>query len=266
MTEEAREPLFGQYWAAKKAVVAYGLSEDFEDEPSVVATPNIPTSCTANATVGQPFNTYVKAVSQDYPSFIRVTADSGNTYIFVGHKKVPVKLSRILSATFVTSGVTVTLIASSRPGSMATQQSPTTEDEIVEDIIWRVGTTLSVEYRAKLTARLTELQAAVQEEEPDGQGVTAKSLQHFTELLKAYPKLKYPTISVTPERNIYASWKAGPDQLFSIHFLPDGNVRFVIFRPNDKHPSEAIRLSGAATLDVVMNIVEPHGVLNWATE
>ena len=151
-------------------------------------------------------------------------------------------------------------------GSMGTQQPPTIEDESVEEIIWRVGTTLSVQYRAKLTSRLSELQKAVQEEELDGRGISAKSLQHFLKLLKAYPTLRCPAVSVTPDRNIYASWKSGSDRVFSIHFLPDGKVRFVIFCPNEKHSGETIRLSGAATLDVVMSVVEPHGVLNWATE
>ena len=168
--------------------------------------------------------------------------------------------------TLITSNVAVTLTTSGQGGSMATQQPPTTEDETVEEIIWGVGTTLSVGYRAKLAARLTELHRAVQEEEPDGRGIIAKSLQHFIELLKAYPGLKCPTLSVTPDRNIYASWRAGSDRVFSVHFLPDGNVRFVIFSPNDKHPGETIRLSGAATVDILMSIVEPHKVQNWVCE
>jgi hypothetical protein len=107
---------------------------------------------------------------------------------------------------------------------------------------------------------------AVQDEELDGRGITARSLQYFTELLNAYPTLRCPAVSVTPDRNIYASWKSGTDRVFSIHFLPDGNVRFVIFCPNDKHSGETIRLSGAATVDVVISIAAPHGVLNWASE
>jgi len=166
----------------------------------------------------------------------------------------------------VLSETLVTPFTFRRGGSMATQQPPTSEDESVEEIIWRVGTTLAVTYRTRLVSRLSELQKAVQEEELDGRGISAKSLQHFIELLKAYPALRCPSISATPDQNIYASWKAGSDRVFSIHFLPDGNVRFVIFCPNDKHSGESIRLSGAATLDVVMTVAEPHGVLTWASE
>ena len=147
-----------------------------------------------------------------------------------------------------------------------TQQPPTTDDESVEEIIWRVGTALSVPYRKRLVSRLSELQKAVQEEELDGRGISVKSLQHFIELLESYPALRCPAISATPERNIYVSWKSGSDRLFSIHFLPDGKVRFVIFFPNDKHSGRTIRLSGLATIDTIISVATPHGVLSWAAE
>ena len=106
----------------------------------------------------------------------------------------------------------------------------------------------------------------MQEEELDGRGITTRSLEHFIALLKAYPALRCPAISATPERNIYASWKSGSDRVFSIHFSPDGKVRFVIFFPNDKHPGQTIRLSGLATVDTIISVATPHSVLNWATE
>lgn len=167
---------------------------------------------------------------------------------------------------FVMSGTLVTPFTFRHGGSMATQQPPTTEDESVEEIIWRVGTTLAVPYRTRLVSRLRALQIAVQEEELDGRGITVRSLHHFIELLKAYPALRCPAISATPERNIYATWKSGSDRVFSIHLLPDGKVRFVIFFPNDKHPGQTIRLSGLATVDTIISVATPHGVLNWATE
>jgi hypothetical protein len=266
MTEEAQEQLFGQYWAAKKAVAAYGLSEDFEDEPHITTAPISSASWSANTIVERASGGYDQAVSDDYPRFIHVKAGAGRTYIFLRYARDSVKPLGIPPATLVTSGAAVTLSASGQDGSMATQQSPTTEDESVEQIIWRVGTTLSVRYRAKLTARLTELQRAVQEEEPDGRGIAVKSLQWFVEFLKAHPALRCPSITVTPERNIYASWKSGPSYVFSIHFLPDGKVRFVIFCPNDKHREELIRLSGTATADIIMSIATPHGVLGWVSD
>lgn len=151
-------------------------------------------------------------------------------------------------------------------GSMATQQPPVADEQSAEEIIWRLRIVLPVQYRARLASRLRELQKAVQGEELDSGGIAVGSLRNFVELLKAHPALRCPAVSVTPDRNIYASWKSGADRVFSIHFLPDGKVRFVIFRPNDKHPGQAIRLSGTATVDVIIGVAAPHGVLAWASE
>ena len=264
MTGEAQEEFFAQYWAAKKAVAAYGLSKDFEDEPSIATTPSSSASWATNVPVERWSDVYNQAVSLDYPHFIHLKPGTGKSYILLRWTRDSAKPLGIPSGTLVTSGVAVT--TSGQGGSMATQQAPTTEDESVEEIIWRVGTTLSVGYRAELTARLTELQRAVQEEEPDGRGITVKSLQEFIEFLKTNPALRCPSITVTPERNVYASWKSGPNKVFSIHFLPDGKVRFVIFCPNKKHEEEIIRLSGTATADIIMSTVTPHGVLSWASD
>ncbi len=207
MREEATELSFGRYLAAKKAVAAYGLSEEFEE-------------------------VYVQAVCVGYPRVSGVVPD----------------------------------VSIGQGGSMATQQPPVADEQSAEEIIWRVQTVLPVQYRARLASRLRELQKAVQEEELDGGGIVVGSLHNFVELLKAHPALRCPAVSVTPDRNIYASWKSGADRVFSIHFLPDGKVRFVIFRPNDKHPGQAIRLSGTATVDVIIGVAAPHGVLAWASE
>jgi hypothetical protein len=231
MTEETPDQSFGRYLAAKKAVAAHGFSENFEEEQSFATAPSSSASWSGQMKVS-----------------------SG----FVKTFEIP--------TTIVASGTFETLFTFSQGGSMATQQPRITEDESVEEIIWHVGTTLSVRYKAKLASRLSELQKAVQEEELDSRGITVRSLQHFIELLKAYPSLRCPTVSVTPDRNIYATWKSGSDRVFSIHFLPDGKVRFVIFCPNDKHSGETIRLSGAATVDVIIDIAKPHGVLKWASE
>jgi hypothetical protein len=253
MTEEGRDQSFGQYWAAKKAVAACGFSENFEEEQSFATSP----SSAASAGSAPPVLVY--------PRISALAHTVGKTYIvYTGTSAKPFE---IVPATFAASRALRTPAMFDPGANMATQQPPpTTDDESVEGIVWRVGTTLSARYRAQLMSRLSELQNAVQEEELDGRGITVRSLQHFIELLKAYPVLRCPAVSVTPDRNIYASWKSGSDRVFSIHFLPDGKARFVIFCPNDKHPGETIRLSGTATVDVVISIAEPHGVLNWASD
>jgi len=254
MIEKAREQSLGRYLAVKEAMAGYGPSERFEDEQSFSTAPSSAGIGATSLTLVGPSNLYVKA-----------GPGSGKTFI-VTHRGIVVHRFEIAPATLSTSGTVETLFPAGQGGSMATQQPPVADEQSAEEIIWRVRTVLSVQYRARLASRLRELQKAVQEEELDGRGIAVGSLHNFIELLKAHPALRCPAVSVTPDRNIYASWKSGPDQVFSIHFLPDGKVRFVIFRPNDKHPSQAVRLSGTATVDVIMSVAAPHGVLAWASE
>jgi hypothetical protein len=253
MTEALQNQSFGRYLAVRKAVAAHGLSDNFEERPNFAT---IPSSAAADLSA--------PAVIV-YPRISRIVPSAGKTFI-VGYTGMLVKPFEIVPATLITSKALETLGTFDQSGSMATQQPPITEDESVEEIIWRVGTTFSVRYRARLTSRLIELQKAVQEDELDGRGITVRSLHHFVEFLKMNPALRCPAVSVTPDRNIYASWKSGPDRVFSVHFLPDGEVRFVIFCPNDKHPGETVRISGTATVDVVMTIAVPHGVLSWISD
>ena len=249
MTEAVHQSSNRRYYA----VAAHGFSENFEEEPNF---PIIPSSVASGGTA---------PVVIDYPRVSGVVAGVRKRYI-VKYTGTSVKPFEIAPETLVTSKALGTPVTFGQAGSMATQQPPTTEDETVEEIIWRAGTTLSIRYRERLASRLNELQTAVQEEEPDGRGITVKSLQQFIEFLKAHPALRCPSITATPERNIYASWKSEPDRVFSIHFLPDCKVRFVIFYPNDKHKEEMIRLSGTATADIIMSIATPHGVLSWVSD
>lgn len=254
MTGAAREQSLGRYPAVEEAMAGYGPSERFEDEPNFSTAPSSSGIATVSLTLSGASNLYVEAIR-----------GGGKTFIV---KWTPAAVQRFWFAptTRVTSGALETLFTIGQGGSMATQQRPVPDDESVEEVIWRVRTMLPVPYRARLASRLRELQKAVQAEESEGRGIAAGSLQSFIDFLTTHPALRCPAVSVTPDRNIYASWKAGPERVFSIHFFPDSKVRFVIFGPNDKHPSQAIRLSGTATADVILSVAAPHGVLAWASE
>lgn len=263
MTVEAPEQLFGQYRAAKKAAVASGLSE-FDVEPSFMTVPSR-SAAWANATIIPP-DLELEAVSQDHAYVVRLVPGAGKTHLFLTYSGNLIESLGISEGTLVTSQGAAKLTALGHHGSMATQQPPTTEGESVEEIIWCVATTLSASYREKLTMWLSELHKAVQEEDPEGRGISVGSLHHFVEFLKRNPTLRCPAVSVTPDRNVYASWRSGPHRVFSVHFQSDGKVRFVIFCPNDKHVAEVIRISGTATVDVLMSIAVPHGVLGWISD
>ena len=82
------------------------------------------------------------------------------------------------------------------------------EEEKVRELIFRFRTWLSIPYREKLADRLVMLFYDAKEEDFASVGISVGSLQNFYNFLRLYTNLKCPTISLTPENNIYASWRA----------------------------------------------------------
>jgi len=136
------------------------------------------------------------------------------------------------------------------------------EEDQIQEAIFRIRTSLSVLCR-ELANRLLSLFHDAKEEEVS---INIDSLRNFYSFFQLNPKLKCPTISLTPENDIYASWKGEQNRLFSVYFLPCGGVRFVVFKPNDRHPEQQIRLSGTATSDILMETVASYGIWDWISE
>lgn len=142
------------------------------------------------------------------------------------------------------------------------------EEDRVLDLIFRIRESETIPYRNRnsLANRLLTLFNDAKEEDPISLGIAAGSLRNFYNFLHLHNNLKCPTISLTPEDNIYASWRSEQNRLFSVHFLPNGDTRFVIFKPNKRHPDKQMRFSGTATTDILMETVTPYGVWDWISE
>lgn len=141
------------------------------------------------------------------------------------------------------------------------------EEDQVQQLIYQIKTSLSIPYRESLANRLVALLTDAKEKEDFvGVGIAADSLRNFYYFFQLYTDLKCPTISLTPDNDIYGSWRVEPNRLFSVHFLPNGDARFVIFKPNDLHPERQIRIYGTATTDILKKTVETHGVWDWISE
>jgi hypothetical protein len=123
---------------------------------------------------------------------------------------------------------------------------------------------LPISYRDGLASRLFELFEDSKEEDPDGIGISLGSLRSLYSFLQSYPNLKKPALSLTPDCEIYASWRSGSERVFSIQFLASGLARFAILAPAHGHPGQQVRLSGTATFDNFLEKVAPWGVLSWA--
>jgi len=136
---------------------------------------------------------------------------------------------------------------------------------IAERLIRRIGRQSTLPYRERLVERLLALLAITDEEEPDGPGISTGSLEAFLSFLQMNPNFKDPSITLTPRGNIYATWKKSSDEILSLHFLPVGAVRFVIFRPDEHRVGRVTRLWGVSSLSSLFEVIKPHSVLNWAT-
>ena len=137
------------------------------------------------------------------------------------------------------------------------------EEGQVLDLIFRIRKSEAIPYRNSLTNRLNALFYDAKEEDTVSLGISAGSLRNFYKFLLLHTNLKCPTISLTPDYNIYASWRSEQKRVFSVHFLPNGDARFVIFIPNVKHPERQIRISGAVTTDILVETVAPYHVCDW---
>jgi len=138
------------------------------------------------------------------------------------------------------------------------------DEDRIRELISRIRNSTTIPYAENLADRLLILFNDEKEEEPDSPGISPGSINNFYNLfIQSRHNLKYPFISLTPNHSIYASWRVDQNRVFSVHFLPSEHVRFVIFKPNDKHPEQQIRISGVVTTDLLMDTVESHGVIDW---
>lgn len=135
------------------------------------------------------------------------------------------------------------------------------EDEI-QDLILKIITS-DIVFNVEIANRLSLLYNLSKEEEPDSISISVDSLRNFYSFLLKNTNLTPPTISLSPDNYIYASWRGKTGQLLSVLFLPDKNVHFVIFKPNPRHSEQKIRISGIATFDILMETLAPHDLEGW---
>ena len=128
-----------------------------------------------------------------------------------------------------------------------------TKDEQVQELIHQIRKSFSISNHESLANKLIALFNIAKEEKPTSLGIAVDSLSNFYNFLKLYTNVKNPTLSLSPDYNIYASWRT-EKQLFSAHFLPTGDIRFVLFMPNNRDSKRKIRITGIATSDTLIGI------------
>jgi hypothetical protein len=137
------------------------------------------------------------------------------------------------------------------------------EETQIQQIIFQIRTSMHIGCRARIADRLVALFNDAKEENPSDVGISLGSLRHFFYFMQSESHFICPSITLSPDNNIYVSWRANRDKLFSALFWPDGNVSFAIFKPNERHTGAQIRISGKATADILKETIAPQGVLDW---
>ncbi len=141
-----------------------------------------------------------------------------------------------------------------------------TEYNKVQQLIFIIRKSLFIRGNILLANRILTLYNDALKEDSMSLGISVESLHNFYDFLRLNPKINLPNISLTPDNTIYASWKNKQDQLFSAHFLPNEDVRFVVFIGNKRHPGKKIRFSGFVTCDILLDTVKPFGITEWIFE
>lgn len=133
----------------------------------------------------------------------------------------------------------------------------------VAELIADVRTSVDIPFRNRLTARLEVLVNTSEEEFPEQEPMSSRSLNDFLIFIRSVPNLNYPGVVMTYEGNIRAEWTKSRNKHFALEFLGDGDIRFVIFAPDPKETYKTNRVSGLSTLASVMEHALPYGVLDW---
>lgn len=118
----------------------------------------------------------------------------------------------------------------------------------VEPLLRRIRSIPRARAAGAIADRLEVLQRLTQEELDGDEPLNSHSLLHFAEFLEREPGIRTPVITLTPEGNIYTSWRDGRS-VFSVHFLPDGRARCVLFTPNAGNAAMTDRLYSQTTTD-----------------
>jgi hypothetical protein len=103
-------------------------------------------------------------------------------------------------------------------------------------------------------------------EDPEDGSISIDSMRNFINFLQNTTNLKCPSAALTPSNEIHAQWRTAPNRHLAVVFLQTGETRFVIFSPNSKDPELIDRISGFTSVDSLLETIQPHKFLEWASK
>lgn len=109
--------------------------------------------------------------------------------------------------------------------------------------------------------RLRELRQQ-QSEDPESAEMSIESMASFLTFLHSVRGIRMPSLSLTPDGNIYASWRKG-DRVFSAEFRTGGLATYVLFRPAPGETGPKLRSAGSTPAGQLLSIPETSPAV-WA--
>lgn len=128
------------------------------------------------------------------------------------------------------------------------------------DVLVRRLQATALTYKSRLADRIVHLSAAFAEDY-DGRTLSARSLAGLIDFLESSPSTGYPDLTATPTGDAYAEWHGPQGRRLTIEFLDSGDARYLLFRPNPKHPQRVDRLTGMTTTDALPETVAPLALM-----
>lgn len=156
-------------------------------------------------------------------------------------------------------------MAETRPANADLDARPAPKEQMRRQISALRGSG-ALPYRERLARRLNLLLGALEEEGEEWAEGSPESLRQMLLFLQDVPELRCPTVTVTPSATFRAQWQAGRNEHFAVDFLPDGQVRFVVFAPDPRRPDRVQRVSGIVSRADVLRAIEPYRVHGWAAD
>ncbi|MGH8726894.1 MAG: hypothetical protein ACREV9_01760 [Burkholderiales bacterium] len=139
-------------------------------------------------------------------------------------------------------------------------QADARSDSILSDLL----STSSIRHGKRIVERLRNLAlAAVEECEP---GPSSKAMDALRAFLRNDPALKYPDLTLGPGGALLAEWRESGRRLLGVYFSDSPTLKFVVFRPNARHPQIIDRYSGTTTIDELVGKLLDLDGLTWAHE
>ena len=112
----------------------------------------------------------------------------------------------------------------------------------------------SLPFKARLADRLAVLTSAFAEDYDRGT-LSPRAIDALVTFLASSASFGYPELTATPAGDLYAEWRGSDGRILTIEFLDSGDVHYLFFGPNPKHPQRTDRLTGFTTADALPDTV-----------